>query len=152
MKITRSPDDYLHPWRRAYREAIERLFVDLFLDSYDEPPEHILLAVDATDVPLHGKQEGRHFHGDYDAYCDLPVYIFCGELLLAAKLETADHDELKGALPELKRVVAPIHERWPDTRILIRGASAYCRGALMTWCEETDTLDCVVASRRTHAY
>jgi len=58
------------------REAIERLFVDLFLDSYDEPPEHILLAVDATDVPLHGKQEGRHFHGDYDAYCDLPVYIF----------------------------------------------------------------------------
>lgn len=129
---------------RPNEAALERLFVDLFLDSYDQAPESIILDVDATDVPLHGKQEGRYFHGYYDAYCYLPIYIMCGNQLLAAKLETADHDELKGALPELKRVVKAIRERWPKVRILIRGDSKYCRDALMAWCEETEGLDFVV--------
>ena len=114
------------------------------MDAYDAPPTSIVLDVDAPDIPLHGKQEGGFFHGYYDAYCYLPVYVFCGSHLLAAKLETADHGESKGALPELMRIVAHIRSRWPDVHILIRGDSGYCRDGLMDGCESTHGVDFVV--------
>ena len=129
-------------------EAIERLFVDLFLDAHEEPPAEIVLDIDATDNPLHGNQEGKFFHGYYDEYCYLPLYVFCGSHLLAVKLQTADQGESKGGVPELQRIVAHIRERWPEVRILIRGDAAYCRDALMTWCEESVGIDYVVGFAR----
>jgi hypothetical protein len=115
--------------------AIETLFVDLFLDAHDKPPKQIILDLDATDDPLHGNQEGRFFHGYYDCYCYLPLYIFCGRYLLAAKLRRANVDAASGAVEETARIVAEIRRRWPRVRILLRGDSGFCRDALMAWCE-----------------
>jgi hypothetical protein len=115
--------------------AIERLFVTLFLEAHKAPPREIILDLDATDDPLHGHQEGRFFHGYYDCYCYLPLYIFCGRHLLAAKLRPADIDGAAGAVEEIARIVAQIRERWPDARIILRADSGFARDALMTWCE-----------------
>jgi Transposase DDE domain group 1 len=115
--------------------AIESLFVDLFLDAHSKPPKQIVLDLDATDDPLHGNQEGKFFHGYYDCYCYLPLYIFCGRHLLAAKLRRADVDAASGAVEETARLVARIRRRWPRARILLRGDSGFCRDALMAWCE-----------------
>src|SRR5437763_6863579 len=114
---------------------IEALFVDLFLDAHQPPPKQIILDLDATDDPLHGHQEGRFFHGYYDCSCYLPLYIFCGEFLLSAQLRSADIDPAKGALTDLKRVVAQIRRIWPRVHILVRGDSGFCRDAIMDWCE-----------------
>jgi hypothetical protein len=114
---------------------IERLFVDIFLEAAKKPPRQIILDLDATDDPLHGNQEGRFFHGYYDCYCYLPLYIFCGRHLLAAKLRSANADAAAGAVEEVARVVAQIRRRWPRIRILLRGDSGFCREALMAWCE-----------------
>jgi hypothetical protein len=116
--------------------AIERLFVDLFLDAHRQPPVRITLDLDATDDPLHGEQEGRHFHGYYDCYCYLPLYIFCGRHRLAAKLRSSAKDAADGATEEVARIVAQIRERWPGVSIVIRADSGFCRDDLMTWCEE----------------
>jgi Transposase DDE domain group 1 len=115
--------------------AIESLFVDLFLDAHNKPPKQIVLDLDATDDPLHGNQEGRFFHGYYDCYCYLPLYIFCGRHLLAAKLRRANVDAASGAVEETARIVGQIRGRWPRVRILLRGDSGFCRDALMAWCE-----------------
>jgi Transposase DDE domain group 1 len=115
--------------------AIESLFVDLFLDAHNKPPKQIVLDLDATDDPLHGNQEGRFFHGYYDCYCYLPLYVFCGRHLLAAKLRRANVDAASGAVEETARIVAQIRRRWPRARILLRGDSGFCRDALMAWCE-----------------
>jgi len=115
--------------------AIESLFVDLFLDAHTKPPKQIVLDLDATDDPLHGNQEGKFFHGYYDSYCYLPLYIFCGRHLLAAKLRRANVDAAAGAVEETARLVAQIRRRWPRVRILLRGDSGFCRDALMAWCE-----------------
>jgi Transposase DDE domain group 1 len=115
--------------------AIERLFVDVFLDAHRRPPEQIILDLDATDDPLHGHQEGRFFHGYYDCYCYLPLYIFCGRHLLAARLRRSNIDGAAGAIDEVARIVAQIRRRWPRTRILLRGDSGFAREALMAWCE-----------------
>jgi Transposase DDE domain group 1 len=115
--------------------AIEALFVDLFLDAHRSPPRQIILDLDATDVPLHGHQEGRFFHGYYDAYCYLPLYIFCGRHLLAAKLRRSNIDASAGALEEVERIVHRIRARWPRVRILLRADSGFAREALMAWCE-----------------
>src|SRR3984957_4569907 len=115
--------------------AIESLFVDLFLDAHRKAPKQIILDLDATDDPLHGQQEGRFFHGYYDCYCYLPLYIFCGRHLLAAKLRRSNIDASAGALEEVIRIVAQIRRRWPRTRILLRGDSGFAREALMAWCE-----------------
>jgi hypothetical protein len=115
--------------------AIESLFVDLFLDAHNNPPKQIVLDLDATDDPLHGNQEGRFFHGYYDCYCYLPLYIFCGRHLLAAKLRRANIDAASGAVEETARIVAQIRRRWPRVRILLRGDSGFTRDALMAWCE-----------------
>jgi hypothetical protein len=115
--------------------AIERLLVDLFLEAHRRAPERIILDLDATDDPLHGGQEGRFFHGYYGHYCYLPLYIFCGDQLLVAKLRPANIDGSAGALEEVARVVAQIRERWPATRIVLRADSGFTRDQLMAWCE-----------------
>ena len=120
---------------RPQAGMIEDLFVDLFLDAHRRPPEEIILDLDATDDPLHGQQEGRFFHGYYGGYCYLPLYIFCGRHLLCAKLRPANVDGAAGALEEVQRIVKQIRARWPDTRIVLRADSGFCRDDLMTWCE-----------------
>jgi hypothetical protein len=115
--------------------AIEALFVDLFLDAHTKAPAQITLDLDATDDPLHGHQEGRFFHGYYDAYCYLPLYVFCGRHLLAAKLRRSNIDAAAGTVEELARIVGRIRARWPRVRILLRADSGFCREAIMTWAE-----------------
>src|ERR1700751_1718208 len=115
--------------------AVEGLFVDLFLDAHAVPPLQITLDLDATDDPLHGQQEGRFFHGYYDTYCYLPLYVFCGRHLLAAKLRSANIDASAGSVEEIARIVAQIRQRWPRVRILLRGDSGFAREVLMAWCE-----------------
>lgn len=115
--------------------AIESLFVTLFLEAYKTPPEEIILDIDATDDPLHGHQEGRFFHGYYDGYCYLPLYVFCGRHLLAAKLRPANIDAAAGTAEQMARIVAQIRGRWPHTRIILRADSGFARDALMGWCE-----------------
>jgi Transposase DDE domain group 1 len=112
--------------------AIERLFVDLFLDAHRRPPKQIILDLDATDDPIHGHQEGRFFHGYYDCFCYLPLYVFCGRHLLAAKLRRANIDASAGALEEVERIVGQIRVRWPRVRILLRADSGFAREALMS--------------------
>ena len=114
---------------------IEALFVDLFLEAHQQPPQQIILDLDATDDPLHGRQEGRFFHGYYDCHCYLPLYVFCGRHLLAAKLRPSNIDGSAGAKEEIARIVAQIRSRWPATRILLRADSGFAREALMAWCE-----------------
>src|SRR5271167_4629677 len=116
--------------------AIEKLFVTLFLEAHKTAPKEIILDLDATDDPLHGHQEGRFFHGYYDCYCYLPLYVFCGRHLLAAKLRPSNIDASAGAVEEVARIVAQIRARWPKTRILLRADSGFAREALMAWCEE----------------
>jgi len=115
--------------------AIERLFVDLFLEAHRHAPAQIILDLDATDDPLHGRQEGRFFHGYHDCYCYLPLYVFCGRHLLAAKLRRSNIDGAAGAIEEVARIVVQIRHRWPRVRILLRGDSGFAREALMAWCE-----------------
>ncbi|HUI35443.1 MAG TPA: IS1380 family transposase [Stellaceae bacterium] len=115
--------------------AIEGLFVTLFLEAHKTPPQEIVLDLDATDDPLHGHQEGRFFHGYYDCYCYLPLYIFCGDQLLAAKLRPANIDAAAGAVAEVARIAAQIRARWPATRLIVRADSGFARDALMAWCE-----------------
>jgi Transposase DDE domain group 1 len=118
--------------------AIKHLLVDLFLESRARPPRQIVLDLDATDDPLHGEQEGRFFHGYYDCYCYLPLYVFCGRHLLLAKLRRADIDASAGVVAEVARLVARIRARWPNTRILLRADSDFTRDELMAWCEAND--------------
>src|ERR1700752_1131366 len=115
--------------------AIEALPVTLFLEAHQRPPEQIILDLDATDDPLHGHQEGRFFHGYYDCYCYLPLYVFCGRHLLAAKLRPSDIDASAGSVEEVARIVGQIRARWPTVRILLRADSGFAREALMAWCE-----------------
>jgi hypothetical protein len=115
--------------------AIEGLFVELFLEAHKTPPERITLDLDATDDPLHGHQEGRFFHGYYDCYCYLPLYVFCGRHLLAAKLRRSNIDASAGAVEEVERIVEQIRARWPRVTILLRADSGFARDELMAWCE-----------------
>ena len=115
--------------------AIERLFVELFLETYKAPPKEIVLDLDATDDPLHGHQEGRFFHGYYDCYCYLPLYVFCGQHLLAAKLRRSNIDASAGAIEEVARAIGQIRARWPRVQILLRADSGFARDELMAWCE-----------------
>jgi len=115
--------------------AIKRLMVDLFLEAHDRAPSAIVLDLDATDDPVHGEQEGRFFHGYYDCYCYLPLYVFCGRHLLDAKLRRASLDAADGAVESVARIVAQIRRCWPQVRILVRADSGFAREELMAWCE-----------------
>ena len=114
-----------------WKEALDELLVTVFLESH----EQIVLDMDTTDLPLHGKQEGRFFHGYYDNYCYLPLYVFCGEHVLCARLREANHDAAFGSLAEIERIVGQIRRAWPDVNIILRGNSGFCRNELMSWCE-----------------
>jgi hypothetical protein len=117
------------------RSAVESLLVDLFLDAHAKPPKEIVLDLDATDDPLHGHQQGRFFHGYYDGYCYLPLYVFCGRHLLAAKLRRSNIDASAGSVEEVGRIVDRIRARWPRVRIVLRADAGFAREALMAWCE-----------------
>jgi hypothetical protein len=118
-----------------WKDGIDELLVKVFVESYASPPEEIILDVDATDLPLHGEQEGRFFHGYYDSYCYLPLYIFCGDQLLCARLRQSNSDAAAGSLAEIQRIVAQIRAAWPQVKIILRGDSGFCRNELMSWCE-----------------
>ena len=119
-------------------EIIRELFVNLYIQSHSAPPSEIVLDIDATDDPLHGKQEGRYFHGYYGNYCYLPLYIFCGDQLLSAELRTSDKDAAVGALEDLKRIIPQIRQSWPHTKITIRADGGFCREEIFVWCEAND--------------
>lgn len=116
--------------------AMDELMTSIFVESYGEPPRQIVLDLDATDVPLHGHQEQRFFHGYYDHYCYLPLYIFCGEHLLCARLRASNQDAAAGSANEVEAVVNRIRRSWPEVRIVLRGDSGFCREELMKWCED----------------
>jgi hypothetical protein len=116
--------------------AIDELLVNLFTEAHDAAPASIVLDLDATDLPLHGHQEGRFFHGFYDSYCYLPLYIFCGDQLLCARLRRSDIDAAAGSREEVERIVQQIRRAWPDVQIILRADSGFCREELMRWCED----------------
>jgi hypothetical protein len=116
--------------------AIRHLLVDIFLEAHKRAPKQIILDLDATDDPLHGEQEGRFFHGYYDCYCYLPLYVFCGRDLLVAKLRRADRGASAGAVEEVARLIARIRAHWPRTRIVLRADSGFAHDDLMAWCEQ----------------
>ena len=119
-------------------ESIDALLVDLFLEAREQAPDRIVLDLDATDDILYGHQEGRFYHGYYHDYCYLPLYVFCGEHLLCARLRTSDIDASADSVEELEPVVARIRQRWPAVKILLRGDAGFCREKLMAWCERED--------------
>ena len=145
LEITPEAVDWSDAKRRYYKivhepERIESFFVDVFLQSYTHAPEEIVLDFDPTDITLHGEQEGRFFHGYYGDYCYLPMYVFCGEHVLAARLRTAKHDASDGALELLQQLLGQIRQAWPHTRIVVRADSGFAREPLMRYCEQTPNL------------
>jgi len=118
--------------------ALDELLVDLFLEAHPRAPREIVLDLDATDTPLHGRQEARFFHGYYGHYCYLPLYVFCGDHLLCARLRPSNIDASAGSLEEVQRMVRQIRARWPKTSIILRADSGFCREELLAWCENND--------------
>jgi len=116
-------------------EALDELLVNLFLEAHPQAPREIVLDLDATDTPLHGRQEARFFHGYYGHYCYLPLYVFCGDHLLCARLRPSNIDASAGSLEEVQRIVCQIRARWPKTSIILRADSGFCREELLAWCE-----------------
>jgi hypothetical protein len=116
-------------------ESIDRLLTDLYIESHAVPPAQIVLDLDATDIPLYGHQPERFFHGYYDSYCYLPLYIFAGDQLLCARLRAANQDAAAGSVDEVGRIVSQLRQHWPEVKIVLRADSGFCREALMAWCE-----------------
>jgi hypothetical protein len=116
-------------------EALDRLLADIFIESHTAPPSEIVLDLDATDMPIYGHQPERFFHGYYDSYCYLPLYIFAGDQLLCARLRPANQDAAAGSVEEVSRIVAQVRQRWPQVKIILRADSGFCREELMAWCE-----------------
>jgi hypothetical protein len=117
-------------------EAIDRLLADLYIESHATAPGQIVLDLDATDIPLYGHQPERFFHGYYDSYCYLPLYIFAGDQLLSARLRPANQDAAKGSVEEVGRIIAQLRQRWSEVKIVLRADSGFCRQELMGWCEQ----------------
>lgn len=117
-------------------EALDALLVDIFLEAHARAPRQIVLDLDVTDTPLHGQQEERFFHGYYNEYCYLPLYIFCGDHLLCARQRASNQDASAGSREEVERIVKQIRQRWPKVRIILRADSGFCREELMAWCEQ----------------
>jgi len=128
-------------------DALDAVLVDIFLEAHSEPPPEIVIDLDTTDLPLHGHQEQRFFHGFYYHYCYLPLYIVCGEHLLGIRLRAANIDASAGALAEVERIIKQIRARWPEIKIILRADSGFCREALMSWCE-THQIDYVFGFAR----
>jgi hypothetical protein len=119
-----------------WRDSVDELLVNVFLEAHATAPEQIVLDIDTTDMPLHGKQEGRFYHGHYHHYCYLPLYIFCGDHVLCARLRPSSIGPAVGSKKEVERIVQQIRLRWPEVRIILRGDSGFCVDELMTWCEQ----------------
>ena len=117
------------------RAKADALLVDLFLEAHDRAPGQIVIDLDATDIPLHGHQEGRFFHGYYDHHCYLPLYVFCGRHLLLARQRRSNIDAAAGSVEEVARMVGQIRKAWPRVKIILRADSGFARDALMAWCE-----------------
>ena len=133
-----SPPTLCRLENRAHRRALfemSKVLVEQFIASHQEPPECLVLDFDCTDDPVHGRQEGRFFHGYYDHYCFLPLYVFCGDQLLVAYLRTADGDAARHSGAILKLLVTRLRQAWPNVRIIVRGDSGFCRWQLMRWCD-----------------
>jgi hypothetical protein len=118
-----------------WKEGVDELLTQLFIEAHQQAPAELILDIDTTDLPLHGKQEGRFFHGYYDEYCYLPLYVFCGEQILCARLRESNHDASFGSLAEIQRIVKQLRAAWPQVKIILRGDSGFCRNELMSWCE-----------------
>lgn len=125
------------------RAKVEEVFPSIFIGKQKKKPKEIWLDLDATDDPIHGNQEGKHFHGYYDCHCFLPLYIFAGHDLLSARLRTSDCDPHEGVIEDISRITKRLRETWPDVRIIVRGDSGFCREDLMHWCE-TNKVDYVI--------
>lgn len=130
---TGSPDRYKKI--TFWKQAIDELLVEVFVEAHASAPQQMVLDIDTTDLALHGDQEGRFFHGYYDHYCYLPLYIFSGEHLLCTRLRCANVDASAGSLTEIQRIIQQIRKHWPSVRITLRGDSGFCRDELMEWCE-----------------
>ena len=137
VELSRPDQAASHRYKRVVlrEEFVDQVFLDVFVQAFDEPPEQVVLDFDATDDPLHGNQEGRFFHGYYGHYCYMPLYVFCGNHLLAARLRPSNIDGSAGTIDELERIVPAIREHWPEVKILVRGDSGFCREEIMAWCE-----------------
>ncbi len=119
-----------------WRDSVDDLLVDIFLEAHPQAPAQIILDIDTTDMALHGKQEGRFYHGHYGHHCYLPLYIFCGDHVLCARLRPSSIGPAVGAKKEVARVVEQIRQRWPAVQIILRGDSGFCVDELMVWCEQ----------------
>ena len=145
------PDSILNQKESRYHrieadpKKIEKLFIDIFLQSYKKPPRQIILDMDVTDDQVHGNQEGAFFNTYYNGVCYAPLYIFCGHHLLVAKLRSSNVDPADGALEELQRVIKLIREKWPNTQILVRGDSAYAREEIFNFCEKEEGVEYAIA-------
>lgn len=118
-----------------WRDSIDELLVKAFLEAHQTPPEQIVLDIDTTDMALHGNQEGRFFHGYYGHHCYLPLFIFCGDHVLCARLRPSNIGPAVGSKKEVARIVDQIRQRWPQVRIILRADSGFCVDELMSWCE-----------------
>jgi hypothetical protein len=129
----------LEKWAdRATAVRLSELLVEQFIASFKVAPQELVLDFDATDNPLHGQQEGRFFHGYYDCYCYLPLYVFCGQRLLCAYLRESRIDAAKHAAAILKLLVRRLRQAWPAVRIIFRGDSGFCRQRIINWCERSN--------------
>jgi hypothetical protein len=131
-----SPLEDRYPKITYSTEALDALLVDIFLEAHARAPRQIVLDLDVTDTPLHGQQEERFFHGYYNEYCYLPLYIFCGDHVLCARQRASNQDASAGSREEVERIVQQIRQRWPKVRIILRADSGFCREELMGWCEQ----------------
>jgi hypothetical protein len=130
-----------------WRDSVDELLVDVFLETHPEAPQQIVLDIDTTDMALHGHQEGKFYHGYYKHYCYLPLYIFCGDHVLCARLRPSSIGPAVGSRREVERIVQQIRQRWPEVKIILRGDSGFCSDELMTWCEQNH-VDFVVGMAR----
>jgi len=130
-----------------WRDSVDELLVNVFLDAHPVAPQQIVLDIDTTDMALHGNQEGKFYHGYYKHYCYLPLYIFCGDHVLCARLRPSSIGPAVGSRKEVERVVQQIRQSWPEVRIILRGDSGFCSDELMTWCEK-NRVDFVVGMAR----
>ena len=130
-----------------WRDSVDELLVDLFLEAHPVSPQQIVLDIDTTDMALHGDQEGKFYHGYYKHYCYLPLYIFCGDHVLCARLRPSSIGPAVGSRKEVERIVQQIRQRWPEVEIILRGDSGFCSDELLTWCEQ-NKVDYVVGMAR----
>ncbi len=124
--------------KRATRDdvvALNKVLLEQFIASHESIPDELILDIDASDIPLHGDQEGKQFHAYYDSYCYLPLYVFCGKAMLACVLRRSRIDGAKHAAAVIKLIATRLRQAWPKVRVIVRGDSGFCRQRLIRWCE-----------------